>query len=148
MAADHGDGAAQQGVGSGHVHNGAHADGQSVLDNGDDTGHQPVDHQHHAALLQQLNAGAQTHGGEEGQHEGGLEGVGEVKGKAAGLMAGKGNEHEQETADHGGGDAVLAEERDLVADKIAEQQQHGGHSQSHDRVSFDMQHILYGFKRH
>ena len=63
-------------------------------------------------------------------------------------MAGKGNEHEQETADHGGGDTVLAEERDLVADKIAEQQQHGGHSQSHDRVSFDMQHILYGFKRH
>ncbi len=73
VSADHGDGAGQQGVGGLKADNLAYGDADHVLKDGDDTGHQPVDHQQHAAPLQQGEAGAETHSSEEGQHEGALE---------------------------------------------------------------------------
>ena len=107
VSADHGDGAGQQGIGGGQAHRSAHGDADDVLEDGDDAGGEPIDNQQHAALFQQGEAGAQAHGGEEGQHKGILEGVGEVEGEGVGGISGPGDEHEQEAAHHGGGDAVF-----------------------------------------
>ena len=127
MAADHGDGGGEQGVGSVQAHRGAYGDADDVLEDGDDAGAQPVDNQHDAAFFQQGEAGTQTYGGKERQHKDILEGVCEVKGKGIAGMSGKGDEHEQEAAHHRGRDAVLGQEADLVFDEIADQQQDGRH---------------------
>ena len=107
MATDHGDGAGQQGIRGGQANGGAHGDADDVLENGDDTGGEPIDDQQYAALLQQGEAGTQADRGKEGQHKGVLEGVGEVKGKSVGGISGPGDEHEQKAANYGSGDTVF-----------------------------------------
>ena len=146
MAADHGDGGRQQGVGGLQTYRGAHCDADDVLEDGDHTGAQPVDDQQDAALLQQGEAGAQTHGGEEGQHEGVLEGVGEVEGKSTGGVAGEGDEHKDEAANDGSRDTVLGQEVDLVFDRVTDQQKNGSHCQGHDCVGVDVEDVFHSFK--
>lgn len=97
-------------------------------------------------FFQQREAGAQAHGGEEGQHKGVLEGVGKVKGKASGHMARKGDEHKQESADDRSRNTILGQEMDFLFDKIADQQKDRCHSQGQCCVYIDVQHIFYRFE--
>ena len=96
----------------------------------------------------QLEAGTQTDGGEEGQHEGVLEISIEVKCKGAGHMTDEGNEHEQEAADNRCGNAVLVQDLDLALQEEANQQQNSCHGNSHDGVSVKIQYAFEHFNFH
>ena len=148
MAADHGDGGSQQGIGRLQADELADTDADAVLEDGNDTCDQPVDDEQQAALLQQLEAGAQTDGGEECQHEGTLEVGVEVERKGVGHMTDEGDEHEQEAAHNRCGNAVLVQNLDLALDEEADQQQNGSHGGSHDRISVEIQHAFEHFNRH
>ena len=65
-------------------------------------------------LLQKGKGRAQANGGEERHHERALEGRVELECERAALMAGKSDEHEQETAHHRSRNTVLREETHLL----------------------------------
>ena len=148
VSADHGDGAGQQGVGGLKADNLADCDADHVLKDGDDTGHQPVDHQQHAAPLQQGEAGAETHGGEEGQHEGALEIRVKLEGEAVGHVSDEGDNHEQEAAHHRCGNAVLLKERNLLLDPVSDQKKNGSKRQSKNGVTGNGHDTFGRFKCH
>ena len=142
MAADHGNGAGQQGIGSFNAKDLGEGDADAVLADGNDPGYQPVDDQQTAAFFQQGDAGTQAHGGEEGQHEGVLEVGVEFEPVGACLVTDEGDEHKEESPYHRGGDAVLPEGRAFPFDPVPQQQHHSGQCGGKDRISLESQDIF------
>ena len=91
---------------------------------------------------------AQADGGEERHHERTLECRVELERERAALMSGKGDEHEQEAAQHRSRNAVLREEAHLLPDPEADQEQDGGKRRRHDHRTADIQCTFNSFKRH
>ena len=60
----------------------------------------------------------------------------------------EGDEHEQEAADNGSGDAVLVQNLDLALQVEADQQQNGSHGSGHDGVSLKSQDAFEHFDGH
>ena len=121
VSADHGDGACQERVGIRKACDIGEADADAILDDRDDAGDQPVDDQQDAALLQKGKGRAKADGGKERHHERTLKCRVELDYEHAAPMSGKGDEHEQETAQHRSRNAVLREEAHLLPNPEADQ---------------------------
>ena len=122
VAAYHGYRGGEQRVGRFDADERADADPDEVLEYGDDAAAEPVDDEQQAALLEQLEARAEADGREEGEHEVILEDVREFHLEGPGDVAREGDEHEDEAADDGRGDAVFRKRGDFLPDVVAEQQ--------------------------
>ena len=148
VSAGHGNGTCQKRVGVLKACDIGEADADAVLDDRDDAGDQPVDDQQDSALLQKGKGRAQADGGEERHHERTLECRVELERERAALMSGKGNEHEQEAAQHRSRNAVLREEAHLPPEPEAEQEQGSGQRRRHDHRTADIQCTFNSFKKH
>ena len=110
VAADHGDGAGEQCVGIFKAGNSGKPDADEVLDDGHRSGDQPVDHQQHAAFLQQLHRRAETDCREERDHERILQAGVEVEAERSGLMSGEGPHYDGYICCKPGGNGVIPDE--------------------------------------
>ena len=118
VPARHGDGAgdeAEQRIDAEHVGE-AHPDG--VLQHREERGEPPEDEDLPAADLEQAEAGAESDGGEEGDHERRLQPGVELEGQDAGLPERQGDGGEDEPAHHRGGDVEPVQHADLAPDAV------------------------------
>ena len=134
VAAHQGHRAGDDAVGCVQAHQAAHAHADPRLEDGDDHVDQPVDDKQLAAGDQHPQGGAQTHGGEEGQHEHILQGDVKLELHDPGQGEDQVEYHEQGAADHRGGDAEAGEDRYPVPDGAADQQQNGRQGQRDSAV--------------
>lgn len=88
-------------------------------------------------FFEEGEACSEAYGRKEGQHKGILIVGIKLEGKGFRLMANKGDEHKEETADNRSRDAVAPEGRALVLDPVSDEEHDGRKGCRADRIGFD-----------
>ena len=117
-----------------------HAAAEKVLQRDHHNGDGKAQHHGFAALEQRGDADGKADGGEEHDHKDGLQCRVESDGCDTHGIENAVENGKAESADQWGGDAVAAEQRDLVGDDAAQPEQESAQSNSVVHVEFDRQH--------
>jgi len=140
MAADQGDGTAadaEQRVAPEKRH---HASAEEVLQRDHHDGDGKAQDDSFAALEQRGDTDREADGGEEHDHKDGLQRRVEGDGRDARGIENAVEDGKAQSADQRSGDAVAAEQRDLVGDDATQPEQESAQSNSVVHVEFDRQH--------
>mgnify|MGYP000266931022 FL=1 len=108
-----------------------------ILADGNGACREPVDDEQGPAFFEEGEACSEAYGRKEGQHKGILIVGIKLEGKGFRLMANKGDEHKEETADNRSRDAVAPEGRALVLDPVSDEEHDGRKGCRADRIGFD-----------
>lgn len=92
------------------------------------------------ALLQQLDAGAEAHAGEEEVHKGHAQGLIELQGQDPGLIGDQVQDGEDQSAHHRGGDAAALQEVNVIDDEASQEEQQHCQSRRLQHIHLDRQH--------
>ena len=117
-----------------------HAAAEKVLQRDHHNGDGKAQDDSFAALEQRGDTDREADGGEEHDHKNGLQRRVEVDGRDARGIENAVEDGKAQSADQRSGDAVAAEQRDLVGDDAAQPEQESAQSNSVVHVEFDRQH--------